>query len=53
MIETVDIYELLEWYESLIRCSQYCPCECHHRDNIPDEISKDSIRNELVRRCHD
>lgn len=51
IIENVSIYDLLRWYEALIRCNHYCPCECYHRQGIPDDIYRDDIYQEIVRRC--
>jgi hypothetical protein len=51
-LEHVGIYDLLRWYEALIRCSHYCPCECFHRQGIPDGVERHDIYNEIVRRSN-
>lgn len=42
--------ELLDWFQKLIRCDHYCPCECHCKDGLPDGITVTDIEIEILKR---
>jgi hypothetical protein len=49
-LTSLDTYTLLSWWDSFVKCSHYCPCECHHRNGIPDDVYKGDVFSEIIRR---
>jgi len=47
-LKTLDIDDLFNLYEDIIRHSHYCPCECHCFDNWKFRYDKYEVRDQIL-----